>query len=200
MNTDLLIPNSMVMKAEEPEEAMEKIMVKIMKTPRKTDLEFMSISPDLTIEAKEIDSWIVKENAREKEGRGKEKEIERTTKDPELEVEGTIPTETATTTIMIMASTPMSAPIATVSGAELAEPPSLLNTDPSGMRMKAPRWWSSTRRGSEMKEPENAGKEESARTACTLLQGRTLSKGPDRLSQSSSYLLTNIIQVFQCLF
>jgi len=161
-------------------------MVKIMKIPRRTGPEFMLMNLEemkeiLEIEeVKETDNWTDRDNLREKEEKGKEKEIERITKDPELEATILAEETTATVNIMTMVFTHMNVLIVTVSGVELVELLFLLSTDLSGMKMKVLRWWNSTRKESDKKEQENADREENAKTVCILLQGKTLSKGPDR--------------------
>ena len=110
---------------------------------------------------KERDKGKGKENVREKEKEGTEKiETEKTEIGTEMETDSLtecIPTlnaettttttqETATRVITITESTPTNVQIAMVSGAEPVEPLFLLNTDPSGMKMRALRWLPSTRR------------------------------------------------------
>ena len=120
---------------------------------------------------------IVKDNLKE------EKETERLTRDQE---EATIITlEIATRIITIMVFILMNALIVTDFGAELVELPFLLNTDHSGMKMRALRWLNFTRRELEPNGQDNAEWEDSARIVTTQLQEITPST--DRLSNHDYY-------------
>ena len=174
----------MEIRPREPGEAM-RTMEMAMMSPKKIDQEWLAaILMTTTHKMKMIEKGREKGRERGKESAGKETDV--ITREAEKMV-----LETATETIMTTESIHMSVLTVMASGAEPVVPPFLPSTDLSGMKMRALRWWNTTRRESDRSGQESADREVNAQNAIIPHPGTTLSIEKalvlDRSSNQLSY-------------